>query len=190
MAFLTPARLRRILGSVLTLVVCAATAGGAASQDRSGEDAIKAAFLYNFTKYVDWPATVFDGQTGTFRVCVAADASFAGVIEGMMKGETVRGRPVEVIRLERDANPRVCHLAYFSGQDAERTARLLPAVRQQPVLTVGEGLGFLDQGGLISFALENNKVRFDVNKRGADQSGLRVSSKLLGVARSVQGSQP
>ena len=180
MALLT----RAGIGLAWAAVAWLAGASPAAGQPpEAGENAVKAAFLYNFTKFVDWPVNAFEGATSPFRVCVFADAAFRRDLEPMLVGESVGGRRVMVSAAPRDV--RGCHVAYF-GEGEERGRQLLPSLRQVPVLTVGEGSRFLEQGGLIAFALEQNRVRFDVNKAALDRTGLVVSSKLLRVARHVQ----
>jgi len=148
----------------------------------TGERAVKAAFLYNFTKFVEWPSSAFDGTSGPFTVCVFAGDGFGRDVDEMLSGESVGGRRLRVVRREGE-DARGCHIAYFTaGTEAERVLR---GVRRSPVLTVGEGKRFLEQGGLISFVLEDNRVRFDVNKGAIDGAGLTISSKLLRIARTV-----
>ena len=165
------------------LLVCAPAA---AQRPDSGEDSVKAAFLYNFTKFVDWPDSAFPEPSTPFVVCVFAGTSFRRALEALLHNEQVHGRTVSVAPPGVD-DLRGCHLAYFGQGEQERQAKLLDAVRRSPVLTVGEGRRFLEQGGLIAFMLENDRVRFAVSKRGADAAGLSVSSKLLRVARDFDG---
>lgn len=183
MAFLKAARVSAVLAVVVALALL--IPGAPAAQTReAGERAIKAAFLYNFTKFVEWPASAFAGEAAPFRVCVFVDAAFRREIDGMLAAEAVAGRPVTIV-----AEPQQtagCHLAYFGLAESERATALLPVLRQAPVLTIGEGSRFLAQGGHIAFVLEQNRVRFDVNKRAVDRTGLAISSKLLRVARHVE----
>jgi hypothetical protein len=155
------------------------------AQTEPGEKAIKAAFLYNFTKFVEWPDPPSGKPSGGFRVCVFSDAQFRREIEAIFAGEAVGSQALEVVRPESN-DLRGCHVVFFSASEGERAGQLLPALRQSPVLTVGEGPRFLAQGGLISFVVEENRVRFDVNKAGIDRAKLTVSSKLLRVARHVE----
>jgi hypothetical protein len=170
---------------LLLLVACLCTAGNA---QELREEQVKAAFLYNFTKFIDWPDSAFPGSS-PFVVCVFADDGFRRELETILSNEQVRGRQITV------APPpvqdiRSCHLVYFARGESERHGKLLEAAKQAPVLTVGEGRRFLEQGGLIAFLLENDRVRFAVSKRGADAAGLAVSSKLLRVARPFDEKQP
>ena len=172
----------RLACAALILLSC--TSPAVAQPPDAGENAVKAAFLYNFTKFVDWPGNAFEGTASPFRVCVFADAAFRRDLETMLAGESVGARRVAVSAAPRDV--RGCHVAYFGAEAEERARQVLPTLREVPVLTVGEGSRFLDQGRLIAFALEQNRVRFDVNKAALDRTGLVVSSKLLRVARHVQ----
>jgi len=185
MALLTPGRTRTraVLSGIL--VMLAAASAVPAQTPQPGEKAVKAAFLYNFTKFVEWPQSAFSDATAPFRVCVFGDAAFRHDVEEMLTGETIAGRPLRVITPEA-GDIKGCHLAYFGSADGDRSAQVLAAMRGVPVLTVGEGRRFLQQGGVISFVLEDNRVRFDVNKRAVDRAGLTVSSKLLRVARNVE----
>lgn len=158
----------------------------AAQEPEPGADAVKSAFLYNFTKFVDWPEAAFPPGAAPFRVCVFAHAALRAQVEGMLAGEAVGGRPVRVVT-PAPAEARGCHIAYFAAGEADKNAaQVLTAVRGQPILLVGEGAAFLAQGGHISFIVESNRVRFDVNRGAIDRSGLTISSKLLRVARKVQ----
>ena len=183
MALLTPVG-PRACGTLLSvLVTFAAPAGVPGQTGQPGEKAVKAAFLYNFTKFVNWPQSAFGDPATPFRVCVF-DPAFRRDVEEMLAGETMEGRPLRVVTPE-PGDVKSCHVAYFGPGEVERSPQLLAGMRSGPVLTVGEGSRFLQQGGLISFVLEGNRVRFDVNKRAVDRAGLTVSSKLLRVARNV-----
>jgi hypothetical protein len=161
-----------------------------AAQRQNDENSIKAAFLYNFTKFVDWPESAFPGSGAPFTMCVFANDGFRQELEAIMRGEQVRGRMVTVAVPDAADDLKSCHVVYFGADEGDRAAKWLPAVRQVPILTVGEGRRFIDQGGQIAFTLEDDRVRFDISKRAADAAGLNVSSKLLRVARQVYGATP
>lgn len=164
-----------------------ALAVSSAAAQPPAEESVKAAFLYNFTKFVDWPEAAFPGSSAPFHVCVVANERFRRELTNILVNEHVAGRAIAVTETKSDDDLKTCHLAYFD-EDADRPGRQLSALGRAPVLTVGEGPRFLEQGGVIAFTLENNRVRFDISKRRADASGLNVSSKLLRVARRVEGS--
>lgn len=184
MALLAARPLAQLAAAVVVALLLRAP--GRAEQTADGEHAIKAAFLYNFTKFVDWPPDAFEGTSSPFRACVFADEAFVGRLEATLQGETVRGRPIRLERTDTLQGARGCHLLYFDGGRTAQAARLVPSLRSAAALTVGEGEGFLDQGGAIAFILENNRVRFDVNMPALDAARLSVSSKLLRVARHVE----
>ncbi|CAN5583936.1 hypothetical protein BH23ACI1_BH23ACI1_12630 [soil metagenome] len=151
------------------------------------EHEIRAAFIYNFTRFIDWPPAAVPPDE--FRICVVGDPRFATALDGMIAGEAVQGRPI----VRRDpATPdeaRACQILYVSRQEPERGARTLTAVRHLPVLTVGDAPRFLEQGGAVRFLLEEGRVRFDVDMSAVDRAGLTMTSKLLRVARRVENAR-
>ena len=157
-----------------------------AAPQSQAEDALKAAYLYNFTKFIEWPDSAFSGTSAPFTVCVFADDRFRRDVQGILRDEKVRGRPIEIAPLNIE-DLKLCHLAYFGSAEADRYSKRLPELRMAPVLTVGEGFRFLEHGGLIAFLLESDRVRFAVSRRAAGAAGLTVSSKLLRVARPFDG---
>jgi len=184
MVLLTRARGRlTATAAALAVVLCISAA---AQSIEPGAQAIKAAFLYNFTKFIDWPDSAFPDATSPFVVCALADAAFERELRTILEAEHVRGRPVEIRSAGQAADLRSCHMAYFSQAETDRAAKRLVTVSQAPVLTVGEGRRFLERGGLIAFYLEHDRVRFIVRKTAADAAGLQISSKLLRVAREVE----
>jgi hypothetical protein len=182
MALLMRRATLRVACGLIALLLAGGGAG--ASQEAPGESAIKAAFLYNFTKFVDWPERAFAGSSAPFAVCVLADDAARRAIAATMRNESVRGRPVEVTFPADGDDLKACHVVYFGRQ--EDAAKRLASVRQSPVLTVGEGRRFLDSGGQIAFTLVGDRVRFDISRRAAGAAGLSISSKLLRVARRVE----
>ena len=183
---------RRLPLRVLAVVVAAvSTLAPAAGQQRDlGEDAIKAAYLYNFTKFVEWPDRAFSDAAAPFTVCVMADEAFRRALEEALANERVRGRAVRLAVLSGAEELKACHVAYFGRAESETSNRRLGDLRQAPVLTVGEGRKFLEQGGHIAFLVEGNRVRFAISKPGADAAGLNVSSKLLRLGRPAGAPAP
>lgn len=161
-----------------------ACAGPAAAQT-AGERDVKAAFLYNFTRFVEWPGNAAPGAE-PFRLCVVADAAMRRTIAQTVTGEAVNGRPILVTEPQRPQDAQRCQILFVGRSEWRRASRFLDAVRNRPVLTVGESTGFRDRGGVIEFVLEENRVRFDVNLESAQRSRLKLSSNLLRVARDVQ----
>jgi YfiR/HmsC-like len=161
-----------------------AQCGAAADSTPPLEYQVKAAFLLNFTKFVEWPQTE-SSSSQPFSICLVGDDPFQGALERTVEGETVNGRKLSVQRLSSaQAIPPTCQIV-FAGAQEKGFSRALTTLGSG-ILTVGEGDHFLKEGGMIAFVLENRRVRFDVNQHAAVAAGLKVSSKLLNVARSVE----
>jgi hypothetical protein len=174
--------IRRQWMTCLVMAILSVSVTVAAQRPESREAAVKAAFLYNFTKFVEWPDSAFAQPSAPFLVCAFADPAFRSELDGILRNEQVHGRPIAIAPATLE-DARACHIAYFAQSEAERQVRMLDALKHAPVLTVGEGQRFLEQGGVVAFLLENNRVRFSVSKANADAAGLNISSRLLRVAR-------
>lgn len=167
--------MRRIAAAALLV---AALQGLLPAQAVSEEYRVKAAFLYNFLKYVEWPE---DAPAGPLVICVAGRNPFGTVLEDLVRGEIVEERRVEArVILEPAAG---CHLL-FVPQGAAMPA-YLRAASGQPVFTVGETRAFMDEGGMASFYLDRGNVRFEINPGAAQRARLRISARLLQLARLV-----
>jgi hypothetical protein len=171
--------------ALVAVVVAAPCQARAQSAPPTLENDVKAAFLYNFTKFVEWPAPFQPEEP--FRVCALADTAFIAALDRTIAGETVAGRRLVREEIRSLDDVRRCAILYIGTAYADESGPFLAAARDLPVLTVGEGPQFVKQGGAIAFVLENNRVRFDINLRAVQRSGLKASSKLLRVARAVEG---
>jgi hypothetical protein len=141
---------------------------------------VKAVFLLNFTKFIEWPAEAFEQPESPVTICILGEDPFGAAINQTVSGEVVNGRKIAVQRIKHLPAPKSCQVLFLG-----------PAVKSLPdlgpgVLTVGEGESFEREGGMIAFIIENRRVRFDVNQAAAERAGLKISSKLLSVARDVQ----
>jgi hypothetical protein len=174
---------RPITAAIFGIVALTAIGPRAAAQP-SLEYEVKAAFLLNFTRFVDWPASAFAEPSSPFAICVIGKDPFAGALDEIVKGENVNGRRLVVIRSEQVPPARTCQIAYFgtSGKDLPKEL----AGAGPGVLTVGDGDTFAADGGMIAFVVDNRRVRFDINQKAAGLAGLKVSSRLLSVARTVK----
>jgi hypothetical protein len=153
-------------------------------QGNAVEDEIKAAYIFNFTKFIGWPASAFTGTSDPLNVCVTAEAAVLRSVERVLAGERVEGRPLRVVSpLPEDAAS--CHVLFVGRGGSERGLRFMAQAGTAPMLTVGDSPRFLQQGGMIAFVVENRRVRFDINVPVAERAGLKLSSKLLRVARNV-----
>ena len=166
------------------LLLFLAFAGLAAAQEAPPlEYELKAAFLYNFVKFVEWPPEAFAGARSPLTICVYGEDPFGASLDGVVRGESLGERSLLVQRPETLEELRDCHVLFVSHSERQRMPEILARVEGAPVLTVGDTDGFLRAGGMINFVLEENKVRFLINQAAAERSGLRISSKLLRLAK-------
>jgi hypothetical protein len=151
--------------------------------DESLEYQVKAAFLLNFVKFVGWPASAFPQPDSPISICILGADPFGKVLDQLIEGESVNDRKLAIERVKATPIPKDCQVLFLSRVEREMY-RTLPGLGPG-ILTVGEGDGFIREGGMISFVIENRRVRFDINRTTAENAGLKLSSKLLSVARSV-----
>lgn len=145
------------------------------------EAQLKAAFVYNFTKYVIWP-TATEQASGNLRVCVLGKSAFTDEI-AQLNGREVRSFVLEVVKLDSADALDSCHLLYLSGIDARL---VLGKVHSQSILTISDEDDFVQQGGMIGLVTEGRRIRFDVNLGSAKNAQLQISSRLLQLARRVE----
>lgn len=158
----------------------------AQTQDSSVEYQVKAAYLLNFTKFVEWPAGAFAAADAPITICVIGQDQFGAILDRTIEGESVNKHGVRVQRLLPDDNLRSCQVAFICRSERERFAKILSGLRGSKVLTVSDLPGFADAGGMIEFFLEAGKIRFYVNAVTAHAAGLELSSRLLRVAKEVK----
>ncbi len=151
----------------------------------SSEYRQKAMVLANLPKFVQWPAEAFAGTDVPLQVCVYGSFSFGTMLAEAVRGEIAHGRRMEVRWAKQEGELRSCHLLFLSGLDRARAARALDAVRGGATLTVGESEGFLKLGGMVNLTSEGGRTYFDVSLESAGQGPLKISSKLLLLARRV-----
>jgi uncharacterized protein DUF4154 len=191
MVNLTPAKIegmpsaRRVL-CVLGVVVLFLS-GTRAQSPSAGEYQVKAAFLFNFAKFVEWPSSSFSNPSAPLRICVFGRDPFGDELLNITKDKTVNGRRLEVDQGIDLQVARTCHILFIAASETARLKQIFESLRGADALTVGDTKGFADQGGMINFVLENSRVQFEVNRKVAEQGGLKISSKLLSVAKLVVG---
>lgn len=175
-----------------TLIVCVAfsmsPAGWAQSNPR-GEYDLKAAFLFNFAKFIDWPAGSFTSPQSPFTICVLGRDPFGRVLDDNLQGKMIRDQPLAVRRLKDRTEARRCQVVFVSSSENAHLAEILESVRGANVLLVGDTIGFAAAGGTIELTLEDNRVRFTINTDAAGRTGLTFSSKLLALAKLVRDAE-
>ncbi|PYT18704.1 MAG: DUF4154 domain-containing protein [Acidobacteria bacterium] len=174
--------LGRLCGTLWSALAMGVLCCSAMAQ-QSLEYQVKAAFLLNFTKFIEWPTAAFDDEHSPIAICVLGDDPFGGALNQIVEGEAVNGRKIVVQTIRRLPPPGSCRVLFVSK--SERDTRKLLTGLGPGVLTVGEGDGFLSDGGIIAFVIDNRRVRFDINQSAAAKASVIISSKLLNVARSV-----
>lgn len=148
---------------------------------------VKAVFLLNFARYVEWPDSTFDSPDAPLTICVVGTDPFGAQLETTIGGRSANGRPLALRRVGPGEPVGVCHIAFLAshGRQEIRVPRELAA---GPTLLVSDDPDFLAQGGAIALTMERQRVRFNVNLGAAEQRRLRVSAKLLQAAQRVTGS--
>jgi hypothetical protein len=178
--------LSRFAGAAMLLLAFSHIPGGLgqnnakARNDAPGEYDVKGAFLLNFARFVEWPRTSERGAS-PLSICILGDDPFRDSLNRLVSGESIGSRPLVVKHLGKWSD--ACEILFIPASYPSQASLL--AEIGPGVLTVGETPEFLRDGGIISFAVVGQRVRFDINRQAADRSGLRLSSRLLGVARTV-----
>jgi hypothetical protein len=155
------------------------------AQALSDEYRLKAAFIYRFPQFVEWPALALL-DSPTVDICVLQPNPFGSDLDQLIQGESLIGRPLRVRLISGVEGLSGCH-ALFAGSRSEGAAAALKAVSGRPVLTVGETDRFLDEGGIILLRMVDRRLRFEVNTANAQKAGLRINAQLLNLAAAVRG---
>ncbi|HEV2491852.1 MAG TPA: YfiR family protein [Terriglobia bacterium] len=183
---------RRLLltGRTWLIAACALLLlGPSNARSQSAESAeypVKLGFLYNFAKFVDWPPDAFPSGSAPFEICMAGHDPFKDELERSLRGRTVGTHPIDLMNDGPMDDLRRCHIVFITRDAKKRTASIVARLKGSRVLTVGEAQGFAAQGGVIGFVVEGNRVRFEINRQAAKDTGLKISSKLLALARIVK----
>jgi hypothetical protein len=151
----------------------------------SVEYPIKLAFLYNFAKFVEWPPDSYRDPGAPLDICIIGHDPFSPDSERELRTKTVGGHPVEVLTLKATDTLSVCHMVFIPITENDQAEKIVRGLKGSSTLTVGEAEGFAVLGGIINLTVEGNKVHFEVNRGAADRAGLKISSKLLSLAKIV-----
>lgn len=181
MALLIPAPRPILLARWLVALGCTAAPAAAQGEPEALEQQVKAAYLLNFTRYVEWPRGTFTSADAPVDLCVVGDERFAEVVRQTIAGRRSQGRPVRLVRPDAPAQARDCHVAFVAGP-AHSLQSWMTALARAPVLTVGEGTGFLRRGGMIAFVIVEETVRFEIDDAAARRARLQISSRVLALA--------
>ena len=157
-----------------------------AAEPTSKEHELKAAFLYNFTKFVEWPENSFADASAPFVIGVAGETPCAAQLELIARNRKVNGRTLVIKRLRSPESAKDVHLLFVSASEDARAEKWIASVRNTAALNVGESESFTTRGGAIGLLLEDDKVRFEINISVAEAAGLKVSAQLQKLAKVVR----
>jgi hypothetical protein len=147
---------------------------------------VKAAFLYTFAKFVEWPAQSFSSPSAAVGICVLGDDPFGTFLDDAVRGKTVGDRPLAIYRMPDLPAGRDCKILFIAASERRRMSALLVSVAAAGLLTVGDTTEFSAQGGIIGLQLDGERIRLKVNLTAADKAKLRISSRVLSLATIVR----
>ncbi len=165
-----------IIVAMLALALCAA-------DEPSPEYKVKAAFIYNFAKFIEWPAGHFSSDDAPFVIAVVGPDPFNGALEQAVSGKKVGTHPVQIRHFDSADEIGNCEILFVAAEDDASQTKIMAKIAGKAVLTVGDSDHFDSNGGSVRFFTDENKMRFEINTDATDNSGLKISSKLLKLAR-------
>jgi hypothetical protein len=157
-----------------------------AQNPRPTDYQVKATYLYNFGRFIEWPGKVAAAQGGSFTVCVLGQDPFGPSLDATLAGETIGGKTVVAKRISSAEESGDCQILFLSLTDDSGLNKIIADLDKKAVLTVSDMSQFVKRGGMIQFVLEGKKVRFEVNLTATQHAGLTLSSELLKVATAVK----
>ena len=182
---------RSVLVAHLALIIagCAAGCGcfapsAFAQQPKAEEYQVKAVYLYNFGRFIEWPASAKTGDA--FAICVLGRDPFGAALDATLAGTTIDNQKLVARRITSAHDATNCRILFISSSEVSRSKDILASLEKAAVLTVSDMPGFAGNGGMIQFVLKENKVRFEVNLTAAEKAGLTLSSQLLKVATEIK----
>lgn len=181
--------------TLLCLLACAGTGTGRAQGRAAGpadalEQQVKAAYLYNFSSFVEWPPEAFASPESALQIGVMESDALADQLVRTIAGRTIRGRPLAVRKLRRADATADLHLLFVGPLSRPQLGEVLAAARRHPTLLVTQAEGALAQGSMVNLVLAEERLRFEIAPKAAEQSGLNISARLLAAALKVEGKVP
>jgi YfiR/HmsC-like len=181
--------LRVVAGFAASLALLGVVPQSCRAQAKPSEFQVKAVYLFNFSRFVAWPAQP-SGSSSVFPICVLGKDPFGAILDATLAGETVAGKTVVARRLTLAQEAAGCRVVFISTSEESRLKDVLAALDKSSVLTVSDIERFAQRGGMIQFVLQGDRVRFEVNPASAAEAGLTLSSDLLKVAVAVRKNAP
>jgi hypothetical protein len=155
-------------------------------RESAGEYQVKAAFIFNFIKFTDWPATSFPAAESPIVIGIVGDDPFGNMLDEMVTGEVVHGRPISVKRFRVEDDLRLCQVVFISHSETEHLPTLLSRLKGNPALTISDINGFAQQGGMVSLLVVQKTVKLEINRAVAEEACVQISGKLLNLASIVK----
>jgi hypothetical protein len=180
---------RSVLAWVMALVIVGilfGVSGLSAQKSKPQEYEVKATYLFNFARFVEWPSSSAAAKSDSFAICVLGQDPFGPALDAIVAGESIDGKAVLAKRVSKPQDAVSCRVLYISSSEDSRLKEVLAALDKSGVLTVSDIPQFSQRGGMIEFTLQGNNVRFEVNLAIAENTGLTLSSELLKVAITVR----
>ncbi len=159
------------------------------AQSRVDEYKLKAAFIFHFAQLTDWPESVHSENQNELDICTLGSDPFDGDLESIVGGKTIGTRTLRIRHVKQAAEAKTCQIVFVASGEMRLLPELLYQLGNAPVMTVGEADGFIQRGGMVSFCEEGDKMRFEINLTPADRAGLKISSRLIVLAKNVLGSR-
>ena len=157
----------------------------------ASEYEVKAAFLFNFAKFVEWPSDAFASNDAPLQICVLGQDPFRREFEQVVDSKNVNGHQLEIVHPSGAAQAKSCQIVFVAASEKQQVGEILRNLQGASALTVGESEGFARMGGMINFVLDDSRVRFEINVKASQRARLKVSARLLMVAKSlVTGEDP
>jgi hypothetical protein len=166
----------------ILLMLMAASLQGGTDGTPVGEYQLKAVFLFNFAKFVEWPSQAFADPHDPFAICVLGDNPFGSALDDAVRGKTVANRPIAIRLVSNSQQARTCQILFVTASEHKRMHGILEALRNCCVLTVGDTEDFTENGGIVQFRMKDARVRIEIDTEAAERASLRISSKLLSLA--------
>ena len=176
--------LLRLLPAGLVLSLCAGGTAAAVAQ-APNEYTVKAAFLYNFALYTEWPQDAFRAPEAPLNICILAAEHAEDLLKGTLPGRKVKGRDVVARQIEWTDGLAGCHVLFLAGSQTRRLGEVLQVVGNQPVLTVCDSATAAERGCAIGFVVADSRVGFDINTASASKARVVISSRVLALARKL-----
>ena len=180
---------RQIMACSLILTLLLVFPDKLPANSSAEEYSLKAAFLFHFAQFVEWPEASFNDAASPLIYCTIGEDPFHGSLDAALSGKAIGARSFRVLHLRQSQDIQGCHVLFLAAVQKKMNAATVASVQQSSVLTVGESERFAQEGGMIGFVLEDNKIRFEINLEAAQKANLKISSRLLALAKSVIGGQ-